>query len=143
MVSRRGLLGLGGVVVGVSTAGCVGGDVLGCGSSRAAVVETRPVSPAAVERSDGEPVVVAELPDGERRIVRTAIEAGTYRDCPAADPTVAESVRSFAARAAARRDEDGRGPVFLDDDGRYYAVGVSIEDQVYVTLPDADARSDG
>jgi len=76
------------VVGGVSTAGCVGGGVLGCTSSRAAVVETRPISRAAVERSDGAPVVVAELPDGERRIVRTAIEAGTYRDCPAADQTI-------------------------------------------------------
>jgi hypothetical protein len=30
------------------------------------VVETRPISRAAVERSDGERVVVAELPDDER-----------------------------------------------------------------------------
>lgn len=143
MVSRRGLLALCGVVVGGATAGCVGSGVLGCGSSRAAVVETRPVSPAAVERSDGEPVVVAELPDGERRIVRTAIEAGTYRDCPAAAPTIDEAVKSFAARAAAREGEDGRGPVHLDDSGRYYAVGVSIEDRVYVSLPDAATTSDG
>jgi hypothetical protein len=143
MVSRRGLLRLGGVIGGVSTAGYVGSGVLDCSASHVAVVETVPVSRAAVERTDGEPVVVAELPDGECRIARTAIDEGTYRDCPAADPIISESIRSVAARAAAHRGEDGRGPVHLDDDGQYDAVGVSIEDQVAVSLPDEDVTSAG
>jgi hypothetical protein len=132
MVSRRDLLRTSVAGVGVATAGCVGG-VFGCASHRAAVVETRPVSEATA-RSDSDPLVVADLPDEERRIARRAIEEGEYRVCPAADPVIPDPLRLFADRVAARTNDRGTG-VYLAHDGRFYAVGVAIEDQSYASLP--------
>jgi len=54
-----------------------------------------------------------------------------------------QAIRSFASRAAAHEGEDGRGPVHLDDGGRYYAVGVHVEDQVFVSPPDEAATRGG
>lgn len=99
------------------------------------------MSEGAVERRDSDPLVVADLPDEERRIARQAVEDGEYRVCPAADPVIPDSLRSFADRVAARTNERGTG-VHLAHDGEFYAVGVTIEDQSYASLPSDSSTVD-
>lgn len=141
MASRRAVLEASTTAMAASLAGCVGGRLLGCSSSKAAVVETRPVPQTAVGQRDGDPIVVGDLPEGEHRIARIAIDEGTYRDCPVADPTIPDPIGSFAKRVAGRKGEDIYGPVHLEAENRYYAVGVRIEDQVYVSLPSGDSTT--
>jgi len=101
-----------------------------------AVIRTKQVTLSATERNSINPMVFAELPDAEQKIVRTAIEEGTYRKCPAADPYIPEPLTSFAQRTAAHTGENGHSPAYLKYNDTYYAVGVSIEDGSYSTLPD-------
>jgi hypothetical protein len=101
-----------------------------------AVVRAKAVSLSTAERNSLDPIAFGELPDSEQEIVHTAIEEGEYRKCPAADPQIPDPLISFANRAAAHRGEDGHGPAYLNYDGSYYALGVSIEDQSYASFPD-------
>lgn len=132
---RRTLLrdGTVGLVTGV--AGCLGTNPFGCDSMHSAVVRAERVDLSASDRTTIDPIVFRELPEAEQEIVRTAVEEGKYRKCPAADPYVPEPLTSFADRVGKRSAESDADAVYLRYDGAGYALGVTIEDQSYATLP--------
>lgn len=134
-LSRRTLLRGGTPLLSMGLSGCLGSSLFGCDSMDSAVIRTKRVTLSATERDSIDPIVFNKLPDSEREIVRTAVEDGKYRKCPAADPYIPEPLTSFAQRAAAHTGENGHEPAYLKYNDTYYAVGVSIEDGSYSTLP--------
>lgn len=133
--SRRTLLRGGTTLLGASLAGCLGSNPFGCDSMDSAVVRTKRVTLSASERDAIDPIVFGELPDSEQEFVRTAVEDGEYRTCPAADPYIPEPLTSFADRVGRRRAENDADAAYLKYGDTYYALGVTIEDESYATLP--------
>lgn len=136
LLSRRTLLCGGSVLLGAGLSGCLGSNPFGCDSMHSAVVRAKRVELSAAERDAIDPITFGELPDAEQEFVRTAVEEGEYRKCPAADPYIPEPLTSFADRVERRSAETDAGAVYLQYEETYYALGVTIEDQSSATLPE-------
>lgn len=83
-----------------------------------------------VESSVGDeyvPIEFAELPSGEKEILRVVTEEGGYGTC---DPSGA--FRRFVDRVQDHVErQDGSMHVYLERDGTYYGLYVEVTDQVF------------
>lgn len=72
------------------------------------------------------PIPYADLTEGEREIVDTALVEGGYGTCE-----VTDAFARFTQRVAAHRNEQERDLVHLGYEGRYYGLYVEKQDQVF------------
>jgi len=95
-----------------------------------AVIRTEQVDLSSAQRTAIDPLVYENLPSEQQELLRTAINEGTYRKCPAADPYIPEPLSSFARRAS--NHAAGHNTAYLKRNDVYYKLYVKIEDEVYV-----------
>lgn len=105
-----------------------------CDTRHEAVVKTKQVNLSAKKREEVDLIRFSNLSDGERQIVQTAIEEDEYRKCPAADPTIPQSLQNLEERVGEHRTEDMHA--YLGYKNRTFAVALRIEDVLTTSLPD-------
>lgn len=118
----------------MGSVGCLGFDPTGCDSMESASVKAQRVTLSESKERAIDPIEYSELSEGEQEIVRTAIAEDEYRKCPAADPAIPEPLQSLSTKASEHLTEDDH--VYLRYNGAFYALAVTIEDEVYSFLPD-------
>ncbi|MFB6235542.1 MAG: hypothetical protein ABEH81_06730 [Halopenitus sp.] len=137
--SRRSIIAAAASIASAGLAGCSAAP-LGrqstpeCDEMHEAVVKTQEVSLSSAKREEVDLIQYSDLPDGEKAIVRTAIEEKRYHKCPSTDPIFPDALYSFEDRVSRHTNENHHA--YLSYSGATYAVAVRIEDEVTSWLPD-------
>lgn len=107
-----------------------------CGANDRITISTTDVNLTADQRENLSIIDATELPEGETEIVRNAIRDDEYAECyPGSD-----ELQSFVDRVESNKGEqferyDGSPPeylnsVYVNEDGTYYRLYVTVEDEV-------------
>jgi hypothetical protein len=135
-VSRRRLLAAAGTAGTAALAGCTGGcgdlPFVGTGMPSDGEIATEPVASVPEEATV---LALAELPDEERSLLRTALDTGAVRACMSRDTDRSAALNSFANRLDTE--------TYLADGQQRYGLWVRITDVVYASTagaPEGDAN---
>ncbi|PSP55582.1 hypothetical protein BRC82_04700 [Halobacteriales archaeon QS_1_67_19] len=127
--TRRELLGGGAAILGGGLAGC-SSFAGNCDGANRSSIETEREAPPEDHREAVDPIGVSELPDSERTIAETAIEASSYVECKPASKSFSSllnRIRDREREQQRRSDADLTTVYFAAGDAHYALVARELD----------------